>query len=81
MTHVDSFLIFWCVMVFLVGAVNLAWAVHDLRRGSARPSWYGERVEREEEPFEFWVAVGSKLIAVPVTGFMLWFALSNFGSM
>ena len=38
--------------------------------GSARMSFYSTRVTREEEPFEFWLAVGSKFLAVPVTVFM-----------
>jgi hypothetical protein len=78
MNNGTAFLIFWCAMVVLMGAVNLAWGLNDLRRGSARLYWHGTRVEREEEPFEFWLAVGAKFLAVPVTAFMLWFAWSNF---
>jgi hypothetical protein len=78
-TQVDAFLVFWCMLVGLAGITNLAWAINDLKRGSARMHWYGQRVQRREEPFEFWMAVGSKFLAVPVTAFMLWFALSDFG--
>jgi hypothetical protein len=80
--HVDPFIIFWCTMVVIVTGVNFAWAINDLNRGSARFGWgwrRSDRIGREDEPFEFWVAVGSKFAALPVGIFMLWFALSNFG--
>ena len=80
--HLDAFMIFWCAMVVLITAVNFAWALNDLNRGSARFGWgwlaRGERVRRDEEPFEFWVAVGSKFLALPVGIFMIWFALTTF---
>jgi hypothetical protein len=81
MKHIDPFIDFWCTMVAIITVVNFAWAINDLNRGSTRFGWGGrrsDRISREEEPFEFWVAVGSKLIALPVGIFMIWFALSNF---
>jgi hypothetical protein len=68
-------------MVVLITVVNFAWAINDLNRGSARFGWgwrRSERINREDEPFEFWLAVGSKLVAVPVGIFMVWFALGTF---
>ena len=82
MKHLDPFVIFWCTMVIVITGVNFAWAINDLNRGSARFGWGwrpSDRISREEEPFDFWVAVGSKLAALPVGIFMIWFALSNFG--
>ncbi len=78
MNNVGAFLIFWCSLVALFGIVHFAWGIHDLRRGSSRMGWYRDRVKRDEEPFEFWVAVGSKLLAAPVAVFMIWLALSSF---
>ena len=82
MKHVDPFIIFWCTMVLGIVVVNFAWAINDLNRGSARFGWswwrQGDRINREEEPFEFWLAVGSKFAALPVGIFMIWFALSSF---
>jgi hypothetical protein len=81
MKQVDAFLVFWCVLVVVITGVNFAWAINDLNRGSARFGWgwrRSERISREEEPFEFWMAVGSKLIALPVGIFMIWFALTGF---
>ena len=82
MKSIDPFIIFWTTMVLVIVAVNFAWAINDLNKGSARFGWGwrgSERVSREEEPFEFWLAVGSKFAAVPVGGFMIWFALTSFG--
>jgi hypothetical protein len=81
MKQFDAFLVFWCAMVVIITGVNFAWAINDLNRGSARFGWgwrRSERISREEEPFEFWLAVGSKLLALPVGIFMIWFALTGF---
>ena len=81
MKQADTFIIFWCTMAVLITAVNFAWAINDLNRGWARFGWgwrRSERISRDEEPFEFWIAVGSKLIALPVGIFMIWFALTTF---
>ena len=78
----DAFMIFWCAMVIIMTVVNVAWAINDLKQGSARFGWgwwgQGERVNRDDEPFEFWLAVGSKFAALPVGLFMLWFASGMF---
>ena len=76
----DAFGIFWCLLVATIGLMNGAWAVNDLKRGSARLSWYASRVDRNEDPFEFWMAVISKMVGVVVSGFMLWFGSSIFAS-
>jgi len=78
MSQFDAFGIFWCSVVLIIGCANLAWAINDLKQGSARMSWYGNRVQKSEEPFELWLAVGSKLLAVPVCLFMLWFGSGVF---
>ena len=81
MKHFDPFIIFWCALVLVITAVNFAWAINDLNRGSARFGWGwrgSDRISREDEPFEFWLAVGSKFAALPVGVFMIWFALSTF---
>ena len=81
MKQADTFLVFWCGMVVIITGVNFAWAINDLNRGSARFGWgwrKSERISREEEPFDFWVAVGSKLLALPVGIFMIWFAVTGF---
>jgi len=78
--QVSAFLIFWCVMVAIITVVSVAWAINDLKRGSARFGFFGQRVQRAEEPFEFWIAVGSKFVAAPMGVFMIWFALSGFAS-
>ena len=83
MKHVEPFMIFWCAMVVVITVVNFAWAINDLNRGSARFGWgwrRSERINRKDEPFEFWLAVGSKLAALPIGIFMIWFALSAFQS-
>jgi hypothetical protein len=76
----DAFTLFWCASVALIVVVHVAWAINDLKRGSARLHFwgFGERVSREDEPFEFWIAVGSKLIVLPVGVFMIWFAMDMF---
>ena len=71
----DAFPYFWLALVAAGGIVNAAWAINDLKRGSARFSWYSSRANRDDEPFEFWMAVLGKFAAVPVTGFMFWFGL------
>jgi hypothetical protein len=71
----DFFIWFWRAGIAVFIAVNLAWGINDLQRGSARMSWYGSRVERSEEPFEFWLTVLGKFVALPIGGMMLWFSL------
>lgn len=78
MNEFDAFGIVWCSLVGLAIVVNVAWAFNDLKRGSARNHWFGARVERAEEPFEFWMAVGGKLIVLPIGAFMLWFGSGIF---
>ena len=81
MKQVDPFIIFWCAMVVVITVVNFLWAINDLNRGSARFGWgwrRSDRINREDEPFEFWLAVGSKFAALPVGIFMIWFALTTF---
>ena len=73
MNDAQVFQYFWLAMVGVIGMSSLAWAVNDVRSGSARMHWGGARVRRDEEPFEFWMAVGSKTLGVVVAGFMLWF--------
>jgi len=79
-TRFDAFAIFWIGGVLLFTVVSVLWAINDLKRGSARLHFwgFGERVSREDEPFEFWVAVGSKLLALPIGIFMIWFASNMF---
>ena len=65
----------WWASAIIVGiALSTAWGLNDLRLGKARFNMFGlgERVSREDEPFEFWMAVGSKLIVLPVGAFALW---------
>lgn len=66
--------------VFVMTVVSVLWGINDLRRGSARFNFwgFGERVSREDEPFEYWLAVGSKLAPLPVGIFMLWFGSGMF---
>jgi len=79
-TRFNAFGIFWTGTVVVIMVISLLWAVNDLKRGSARLNFwgFGERVSREDEPFEYWLAVGSKLAALPVGAFMLWFAAGMF---
>jgi hypothetical protein len=70
----DLFTYFWLSLVTIIGAVSIGWGVNDLRAGSARMSW-GGRVQRSEEPFEFWVAVGGKFLGAVIAGFMFVFGL------
>ena len=60
--------------IALMIVVCLAWGINDLKRGSARSNWFGfgARVTRADDPFEFWIAVGSKFLGVPVGLFVLW---------
>jgi hypothetical protein len=76
MDSFDAFGLFWSGGVLLMMVVSTAWAINDLKSGSARMNWmgFGDRVHRYEEPFEFWLAVGSKFLVLPVGAFMLWFA-------
>ena len=78
----DAFGIFWTGGVIVMMVVSLLWGINDLKRGSARLNFwgFGERVSRDDEPFEFWLAVGSKFMALPVGAFMLWFASGIFWS-
>jgi hypothetical protein len=73
-----AFQYFWLGGVALIGIVNIAWAINDLRTGSARLNLWrgGGRAVRYEEPFEFWLAVGGKLLTgLVVAPFMFWFGL------
>lgn len=75
----SAFAVVWTGLLLLMMVVSVAWAVNDLRTGSARLNMmFGSRVRRDEEPFEFWLAVGSKLLILPVGAFMLWFASDMF---
>jgi hypothetical protein len=76
----DAFIYFWMGGVVLMMCIGLAWGLNDLKKGSARLSWvgFGRRVSRNEEPFEYWIAVGSKFLVLPVGAFMLWFAYRGF---
>ena len=76
MDSADAFAWFWSGGVVIMMLVSTAWAINDLKVGSVRMNlwWSGGRVSREVEPFEFWLAVGSKLLVLPVGAFMLWFA-------
>ena len=78
MNEFDAFGIVWCTGVALAIIVNTAWAINDLKKRSARNHFFGQRVERAEEPFEFWMAVGGKLIVIPIGIFMLWFGSGIF---
>jgi len=75
----DAFNWFWRAMVLAIVGINVAWGRNDLKRGSARLSWYGSRVDRNEEPFEFWLAVLGKFASVPVGIMMLYLSFSAFG--
>ena len=79
MTAFDAFPYIWLAGVAIMVIVNVAWAINDLKKGSARLSWYGSRASREEEPFEFWLAIVGKLAALPIGMFMFWFGLSFVG--
>tara|TARA_Y100000991_G_scaffold211069_1_gene193129 strand:- start:285 stop:533 length:249 start_codon:yes stop_codon:yes gene_type:complete len=80
MDSFNAFGLFWSGGVLLMMAVSTAWAINDVKKGSARLNmWgFGNRVARDEEPFEFWLAVGSKFLMLPVGCFMLWFASDMF---
>ena len=62
-------------MVVVMGIVSFLWGLNDLKSGSARVSLFSMRVEKYKEPFEYWIAVGSKFLLVPVAIFMLFFGL------
>ena len=81
-TRFDAFGVLWTGGVLLFMIVSVVWAINDLKRGSARLNFwgFGERVSREDEPFEFWIAVGSKLLALPIGVFMIWSACDIFWS-
>ena len=72
----DAFGLFWSGIVLLMMVVGVLWGINDLKTGSARLNLmgFGDRVRREEEPFEFWLVVGSKFMILPVGAFMLRFA-------
>jgi hypothetical protein len=74
-TAPDLFPYFWLLGVALIGLINVAWAINDLKLGSARMSWWSSRADRKSEPFEFWLAVGGKFAALPIAAFMFWFGL------
>ncbi|MXO90042.1 hypothetical protein [Pontixanthobacter aquaemixtae] len=80
MDTVDAFGYFWSAMVVIMTIVSVAWGINDLKTGSARLHLmgFGNRVDRDKEPFEFWFAVGSKFMMLPVGIFMLWFASDFF---
>jgi len=71
----DIFPYFWLGVVTLIGTMNVAWAVNDLRVGSARFSWMSTRASREEEPFEFWMAVLGKFAGGIVACVMFYLGL------
>ena len=66
----DVFPHFWLSMVAIMGTVSLFWSINDLKTGSARLSWHSDRVTRADEPFEFWIAAGGKLLGFVVAIFM-----------
>jgi hypothetical protein len=70
MSAPDLFPYVWLGLVALIGVVSPVWAINDLRQGSARLGWHSGRVSRDEEPFEFWLAVGGKFLALPMSIFM-----------
>jgi hypothetical protein len=79
MEHFDIFPYVWLTGVVVMGATSLACAVNDMKVGSARMGyWRGARVKRNEEPFEFWVAVGSKFFASIMACFMFYMGLDMF---
>ena len=72
----DLFPFVWLTMVTIFGIVSVAWGINDLRSGSARlGQWSAARVRRDEEPFEFWLAVFGKLGGGLVACFMFYFGL------
>jgi hypothetical protein len=76
MSGPELFPYFWLGMVMIFGLVSVAWGVNDLRRGSARlGQWSSSRVNRDEEPFEFWLAVLGKFGGGIVASFMFYFGL------
>jgi len=77
MDSARAFPYFWLGGVALIAVVNIAWAINDLRTGSARFSLIrGDRMSRDEEPFEYWLAVGMKLLGgFVVAPFLFWFGL------
>ncbi len=76
MNNFDIFPYFWLSGVLIFGVVSSAWAINDLKVGSARMGqWSKSRVSRVEEPFEFWLAVGGKFIGSIVACFMFYFGL------
>ena len=81
MDEFHAFGYFWLGMVTLIIGVNVAWALNDLKVGSARMGWMSARVRRDEEPFEFWLAVGGKLVGALLVGpFFIWHGLQMFGT-
>ena len=65
----------WLGLVAVFGIIHPIWAVSELRSGKARLSWRGGAIIRDEEPFPYWIAVGSKFLALPLAAFMFWFGL------
>ena len=78
MKNFDIFPYFWLALVTLTGAGNVAWAINDLRVGSARMSWMSSRADHSAEPFEFWMAVGGKFVGGIVACFMFYMGLDMF---
>lgn len=75
MSNFDIFPYFWLTLVTLIGVGNVAWAVNDLRVGSARMSWMSSRADRKNEPFEFWMAVVGKFLGGIVACAMFYMGL------
>ncbi|MCP5386721.1 MAG: hypothetical protein H6916_07870 [Novosphingobium sp.] len=79
MERVNAFMIFWLGGVSVMGLVSLAFGIRELRSGYARWGWQGNKIERAEEPFYYWMIVTGRFAGVIVTGFMFWFGLGMMG--
>ena len=76
MTGPELFPYFWLGMVMLFGLISVAWGINDIQKGSARlGQWSSSRVKRDEEPFEFWLAVVGKFAGGIFACFMFYFGL------
>jgi hypothetical protein len=59
---------FMLVPLVLVGLGNLVWATNDLVTGESRIALFSQGYERDEQPFDYWVRVGMKVVSAPVAG-------------
>ena len=71
----DIFPYFWLALVAFMAGFQLVWVIRDLKAGNTKLSWMSARLTREDDPFEFRMAIVMKFVGIVVACFMFAFGL------